>query len=144
MRLRTLLTLTEYLLFVTVLSMLIVFAAGAETRIVVNKKNSVTAITKADLKHIFLGEKRFWSGNKVVSPVIQTGAAKEAFYDIMGLSETAFKKAWIKTSLSGRCDPPVSVKSDQQVIAFIKGNEGSVGFVSAKMDTSDVKTLTIK
>jgi hypothetical protein len=118
--------------------------AAERPKMIVNKSNTVSALGAADLKRMFIGEKLFWSGNKRAKPVIQTGAAKAGFYAMIKMTEADFAKTWIRISLSGRADPPPKVKSDAQVIAYVRGNAGAIGFVLTKADTSSVKVLKIQ
>lgn len=114
-------------------------------RIIVNPSNPTTALTKAQVSSLFLRRTVSWEDGRPAAPVDQTDAAvREAFArDVLGMSATsAFAQAQ-SAAASGRGEPPVSVASDREVLAFVRLKPGAIGYVSASAPVQGVKVLAL-
>jgi TonB family protein len=114
-------------------------------RIIVNPSNPTTALTKAQVSSLFLRKTVSWDDGRPAAPVDQTDAAvREAFArDVLGMSATtAFSQAQ-QAAAAGRGEPPVSVASDREVLAFVRLKPGAIGYVSASAPVQGVKVLAV-
>ena len=114
-------------------------------RIIVNPSNPTTALTKAQVSSLFLRKTVSWDDGRPAAPVDQTDASvREAFArDVLGMSATsAFAQAQ-QAAASGRGEPPVSVASDREVLAFVRLKPGAIGYVSASAPVQGVKVLAV-
>jgi TonB family protein len=114
-------------------------------RVIVNPANPTTALTKAQISNLFLRRTVSWDDGRPVAPVDQTDASvREAFArDVLGMPATsAFSQAQ-QAAASGRGEPPVSVASDREVLAFVRLKPGAIGYVSAAAPVQGVKVLAL-
>ena len=120
-------------------------AVAQDFKVIVNENNSITSISKVDLSKIFLKKKSKWEDGSQANPVDLAGSIKDAFSNaIHGKSAKAIKSYWQKQIFSGKSTPPSEVKSDAEVIAFVKSNPGSIGYVSPSADTAGVKEVPVQ
>jgi TonB family protein len=127
----------------------LVSASGASAqesyRIIVNPSNPTTALTKAQVSNLFLRKTVSWDDGRPAAPVDQTDASvREAFArDVLGMPATsAFSQAQ-QAAASGRGEPPVSVASDREVLAFVRLKPGAIGYVSASAPVQGVKVIAL-
>jgi TonB family protein len=114
-------------------------------RIIVNPSNPTAALTKAQVSSLFLRRTVSWDDGRPAAPVDQTDAGvREAFArDVLGMSATsAFAQAQ-QAAASGRGEPPVSVASDREVLAFVRLKPGAIGYVSASAPVQGVKVVAV-
>jgi TonB family protein len=80
-----------------------------------------------------------------VATVDQTSAAvREAFArDVLGMAPTAAFAQAEQAAASGRGEPPVSVASDREVLAFVRLKPGAIGYVSPNAVLQGVKVVTV-
>jgi TonB family protein len=114
-------------------------------RIIVNPANPTTALTKTQVSNLYLRKTVAWEDGRPVAPVDQTDASvREAFArDVLGMAPTtAFSQAQ-QAAAAGRGEPPVSVASDREVLAFVRLKPGAIGYVSANAPVQGVKVLNV-
>lgn len=134
-------------LIVTFCALLIVPGAAGQDGylIIVNPSNATIALTKAQVSDIFLRRQLAWDDGRPVTPVDQTNASvREAFSrDVLGMPTTsAFSQAQEATA-AGRGEPPVSVATDREVLAFVRLKPGAIGYVSVDAPVQGVKVLSL-
>jgi TonB family protein len=114
-------------------------------RIIVNPANPTTAMTKAQVSSLFLRRTVSWEDGRPVATVDQTSAAvREAFArDVLGMAPTAAFAQAEQAAASGRGEPPVSVASDREVLAFVRLKPGAIGYVSPNAVLQGVKVVTV-
>lgn len=120
--------------------------AFGQAVIIVNQDNSVSSASKSQISKIFLGNSTKWSNGVRAVPVDQakSGASGKAFLaNIVGMSESEYKNLWIEKMLSGEAEPPPVKTSDAEVVKFVKGNVGAVGFIEASSPKDGVKVIKI-
>lgn len=113
-------------------------------KIIVNPANPITSLTKAQVSRFFL-EKATWDDGQPVSPVdlAPTSSVRESFSrEILAMSPAATLARW-QESNSGRGEPPLSVASDREVLAYIRLKPGAIGYVSAAADLQRVKVVSV-
>jgi len=108
-------------------------------RLIVHTGNPTTAMGTKDLAKMFIKKIPAWSGWKVdgaevrVIPIDQhDNAVRQAFsHAVHGKSVSAIERYWQKMIFSGRGINPDRLGSDAEVIAFVRGNPGAIGYVSS-------------
>jgi TonB family protein len=134
-------------LLLAIVGMLLLGPAGQTQegyKIIVNSANPITSLTKAQVSKFFL-EKSTWDDGQPVSPVdlVSTSSVREIFSrEILAMSPAASLARW-QESNSGRGEPPLSVASDREVLAFIRLKPGAIGYVSAAADIERVKVVSV-
>lgn len=113
--------------------------------IVINRENPVNEITTADLKAIFRQKKTVWPWGGAIKPVNQKeySAARKTFTkEIFSKDPSTMEAYYLKRALSGKGQPPRTLKTDKDVLNYIASKKGAIGYVT-KTD-STVKTLKVK
>ncbi len=115
--------------------------------VVVHAGNPEPAIDRSTLSKMFLAKRREWEGGGPVRVIDRTAdsTVREAFSDMIHQrSVTEIKSYWQRMLSSGRDTPPPEVGSDGEVLDFVRGHPGAVGYVDS--DTAldaGVKALAV-
>ncbi len=123
------------------------YILGQNYKVIVNKSNSVTSLTKKDASDYFLKKKTRWIDKTSVRPVdlSSNSSVREGFSQSVHTKTVAQVRAyWQQSVFSGKASPPVELKTDADVINYVKNNKGAIGYVSSSANTSEVKVITIK
>lgn len=121
-------------------------AEDAPFKVVVHRSNPADSISAPRLQQLFLKTVTRWPSGATVQPAELRGqppARQEFARRILGKSLAALKSHWNKLIFSGREVPPVELASDDDVVAFVKANEGAIGVVSGSASTAGTKVLTV-
>jgi len=89
-----------------------------------------TSITAGDVSDIFLGEKQFAGGTKLV-PVDNASLQDSFLSKYLDMAKSKYSSAWTKKSFRDGLTPPAMKSGDAEVIDFVKRNPGAVGYVSS-------------
>ena len=102
--------------------------------LIANASNPATSITKLDALRIFTKKARAWPGGSLpAEPVDQRDASparKEFLATVMGKDAAAMNAYWQSQLFVGRTTPPPVKGSDADVIAFVAGAKGGIGYVA--------------
>lgn len=115
-------------------------------KIIVNKSNPVSSMTKQEVSKMFLKKTLKWDNNQTVLPVDLTedNPAWETFSKEIHRRDLKKVKAyWQKMIFSGRAVPPPEKVNESEVLAYVQSNPGAIGYVSASKQTGNVKVLKI-
>ena len=107
-------------------------ATAPDFKVIVNAGVTGKTIKKAALAEVFLRRTQKWGDGTPIRPVDQlsNSPVRLAFNrDILGFSALDVQQYWVAQISKGTPPPPV-MKSEAQVIAFVAGNPGAVGYVS--------------
>lgn len=64
--------------------------------------------------------------------LIPSSVARRDFTrEVHGKDVSAIKSYWQKLIFSGRATPPSEMRSEQDVVDFVRGRKGAIGYVSA-------------
>ena len=101
-------------------------AAHAELYIIAHPS---TAISAADIKDIFTGQKQF-SGATKLTPV-DNAAVQEAFLThALRMEPGRYNTIWTKKSFREGINPPYVKTGDTDVLDFVRKTPGGIGYVS--------------
>lgn len=89
-----------------------------------------TSISAGDVKDVFLGEKQFASGTKLV-PVDNASLQDNFLSKFLDMAASKYTSAWTKKSFRDGLTPPAMKSGDAEVIDFVKRTPGAVGYVSS-------------
>ena len=92
-------------------------------------------LTKSKIEDIYFGDKTVWSNNnKIIPCYLESGspAGKIFFNDYIKLTESNFNRHWIKLIFSGNSQAPKKFTSSEQIIKYVGGKKGSIGFILVK------------
>ncbi|MCP4213632.1 MAG: hypothetical protein GY765_03200 [bacterium] len=114
--------------------------------VVANKASAVDSFNARELKSIFLGKKTSWpDGKKIMVVVLKTGDVHKAFLKaIVKKNPKQYALFWKKATFTGTGEPPKMVKTEAELVAFVKSTAGAIGYVSAAGADTSVKKIAIK
>jgi len=92
--------------------------------------NSGIIISAGEVKDVFLGEKQFAGGTKLV-PVDNAALQASFLSKYMNLAADKYNSMWTKKSFRDGLTPPAVKQSDAEVIEYVKRTPGAVGYVSS-------------
>lgn len=123
-------------------------ASAAPYVVIVNASNKVESTNKNDLARIFFKKTRAWPGGVAADPVdLKDGsAARTAFLSaVMQKDAGAMHAYWQSQVFVGRTTPPPVKASDAEVVAYVAGSPGGVGYVAAGTTLPEtVKVLKVE
>jgi ABC-type phosphate transport system substrate-binding protein len=101
-------------------------------KIIVNAKMAGRTITRDVVAQVYLGKAQRWAdGNAIVAvDLSSTSVTRQAFSQaVLEMSVEGVKNHWLQMVLGGK-RPPITKQSDEDVIAFVAGMTGGIGYVS--------------
>jgi len=117
-------------------------------KVVVNTSQAANTIDKAVLADIFQGKSTRWHDGSRIVPVDHStqSPVRVAFTrEILGLSMPAAMSYWMRQVSGGGLRPPMVKETDEDVLAFVASNSGSIAYVSEDADLpAAVKVLKIQ
>lgn len=119
--------------------------ASAELISVANPSVPVDAVSKAELKKIFLGQKVKWENG---SHVILVTVANEPMHDrfvksVTGKSENQFRRWWLTKVFTGEGMLPRTFSDAEQARRYIAETPGAIGYVAGGKDDLSLKELQV-
>jgi TonB family protein len=114
-------------------------------RIVVNPSNPVSSLSKSQVSKLFL-DKATWDDGAVVSPVdlLPTSAVRDGFSrEVLGVPVPVAIERIREVAKSSGGNPPPSMASDRDVLAYVRLKPGAIGYVSLGADVSGVKVVSV-
>lgn len=103
-------------------------------RIVVNKANPVSSLTRAELSAIFMRRVRSWPDGTEIRPLDHRAEARvrERFSRaVHGKSVAYVIRYWQRLIFAGRGIPPQEVPSAAAVIRQVSAHRGAIGYLDA-------------
>jgi ABC-type phosphate transport system substrate-binding protein len=136
-------------LSIVLLSSLVVPASAATQayRLVVNPANPATSLNRNEVARLFLKKVTSWPDGKPVAAVDQerVSPVRQAFSeDVHKKDADAIAAHWQVLVFSGRDVPPRIVRSDDEVLAFVKANPGAIGYVAPTTSLDGVKAVSVR
>lgn len=114
-------------------------------RVVVNPTNPVASLSRGQVSKLFL-EKTTWDDGAPVSPVdlLPTSPIREGFSkDLLGLAVPAAIDRMRDLAKAAGVNPPPSLATDREVLAYVRLKPGAIGYVSLAADVSGVKVVPV-
>lgn len=123
-----------------------VIAVAGSVVIVGHPSVRESALSKQDIKKIFLGKKRVWKdGTKIVVAINTDEDLFSRFLKkYVGKSPSQYDNFWRTKIFSGKRSSPQMLDGNQQMINFVKNTEGAIGYISTDSKLDDIKTFSIK
>jgi len=119
--------------------------ASGEVLLVVNEEVAEENIDAKTVQRIYLGKKTTWSNQSSIVPVmLKAGPVHQEFVeDLVGRSEHRFATYWRQMVFTGKGVPPRSFATEEEIVGFIKGTPGAMGYVSPTTDVTGLKILNL-
>ena len=118
-------------------------ASLSQVAVIAHKSVPIDHIEKFELLDFFTGDIKKWNDEQPVEILDfkPRGDIKKAFYKFLGKSPSRMKSIWLKKMLSGEGDPPLSMKSEMELLEKVASPPVSIGFVGQRQPTVDVNML---
>ena len=120
--------------------------AMAELAVIAHPANPEAALTKKQVKLIYLGKKKSFPGGGKARPVdqIEDSPAYGEFYrKVVGKSGSKLKSYWSKMVFTGKASPPQVVGNDGDVKAWVAKHKEAIGYIDAGAVDESVKVLLV-
>lgn len=122
-------------------------ASDKDIAIVVHPDTPVDAVTLADVRKIFRGERQYWSSDMPVVLLVRAPVSRErevVLRVIYQLSEPQFKQFWIaKIFRAEATSGPKIVYSNDVANQLVSAIPGAVGFMPASEAKPPLKVLSV-
>lgn len=123
------------------------FAADNDLAVVVNKANSVSNLTKSQLRKLVLGEQGSWPGGVKVTVALRSPGNPEragVLRAVCRMSEDDYAQHAMHTDFTGEAaSPPRMVSSAAAVRQLVASVPGAIGFLPLKEVTDSVKVVSV-
>jgi hypothetical protein len=122
-------------------------AKAQDFKVIVNSANSTSDLPAAVAAKLFLKQTNKFPNGTVAQPVDlgKANPVRAVFSkSVLNRPVPAVETYWQQQIFSGKDVPPAVKASDDDVIAYVKANPGSIGYVSAGASTAGVKVIDVK
>jgi ABC-type phosphate transport system substrate-binding protein len=119
-------------------------AVSADVVVIVNKDNPLASLSREQVSQIFLGTSITFADGKTAIPVEQTEESSSfmAFHaSVTGKSRSRLAAHWSLMVFSNRGVPPRVLANDAEVINFVRGMPGAVGYIQRGSSDASVKIV---
>ena len=127
--------------------MLVAAPSGAQPsiKVIAHSSVQVSQVTSEELKGVFLETRTSLGDGHVVPVLLSGGAVHTAFVrQHIGKTPAALENYYRSLVFTGKGAMPKMLKSDAEVLAYVKKTRGAIGYVSDGASTEGVKTLDVK
>jgi ABC-type phosphate transport system substrate-binding protein len=135
--------LSSLLCFVALLA-----SAKAQSFTIVGNNTGFKTTTAKNLKSIFKGKYSSWKNKEgviIVLPSTKSDNAAAVAKYLYNTTVTGMQKYWLAQVFQGRCNPPVFLETDTEIVNYVKRNSGAIGIVrSSTKDISSSIKITIE
>ena len=103
--------------------------------VIANSKGAPSEISFSKLKSVFRGEQQRWKdGTKVTLALMKTSTpiGDEIAKRLLGMTSKELNKYFLAQVFQGKMSSPQFFDSEEELITYIKNNEGSIGILSSK------------
>ena len=113
----------------------------ANEYVVVSNKN-MKALTESEIKAIFLKKQVLIDDIAAVPVNLEAGDTLRLKFEdrLLDMSFERLKSYWTKEHYLGR-RPPINMKSEESVKAFVKKVDGAIGYINANNIDESIKIL---
>lgn len=120
---------------------------GSDLAIIVNRSNSLSNLTVAELRRVYRGERQYWPGNTPVLLLMRPQGSREReviLRVVFEMSEERYTHYWVaKVMRADISDPPTALYSHGIMQEGVKGNSGAIGYVFQSDLRDGVKVLRV-
>lgn len=123
------------------------FAQQDGYRVVVNPSNPTSNLSRAEVARLFLKKVPKWPDGQSVQPADQerVSPVRQAFSRSIHQKDVdAIASYWQVLVFSGREVPPRIVKSDVEMLQYVRDTPGAIGYVSENAALAGVKAIAVR
>lgn len=100
--------------------------------LLIGNKTGLESVSRKQLQGIFRGSQSIWNTNEdviVVMPSNKADFADDFASSVLQMTQPALQKYWLGLVFQGRADPPVFLNSSEEILEYVKRNQGAIGMV---------------
>lgn len=120
--------------------------ARAETVVIVNRDNPLASISRTELGLIYFGKKKLFENGDTIVPAdlpADNAARADFFENVLGKSDEAFRRYWVRMIFSGKGPPPVAFGNEREAVKFVASSRGGIAFIDSSNLGPGVKTIPV-
>ena len=119
---------------------------AAEIIVIANANISENALERSAVSDIYMGNRLKWdNGVTIRVAMLKQGDVHERFAeDIVGTTVAKLKNLWKKVIFTGTGTPPKIFKNESDLVEFVAGTEGAIGYIDSTTSHENVKEITLK
>jgi len=119
-----------------------------EVAVIVNPSNPIEALSLADLRKIFAGEKQSWGAPGPISLFVRGPGARERdvlLGRILKMNESEYEQYWLRKTYSGEATrQPLALLSNGMQLEAIRAEKGAIALISVQDIHQGVKVVKIE
>src|SRR5579859_134542 len=119
-----------------------------EVAVIVNPANPIEAISLADLRKIFTGEKQSWGSPGPISLFVRGPGARERevlLSRVLKMNESEYQQYWVRKVYSGEAPrKPLALLSNGMQLEAIRAEKGAIALISVQDIHQGVKVVKIE
>lgn len=121
-------------------------AAGQDFKVIAHPDQAVAGLSIAQASRLFLKKETRWPDGTLVRPVVLAqGRLRDAFCRrVHGKSGGAVHAYWNQMIFSGHDIPPIEKRTAEEVVQFVRGTPGAIGFVPADTPAAGVRVVALR
>jgi hypothetical protein len=122
-------------------------AQTGDVAVVVNQNNPIKNLSSAELRKIFAGEKRSWSGRLPIKLFVRAPGARErtVLMKLLDMSESQYKQYWTVQMFRGEAQAePIALFSNGMQKEAIGEYPGAVALVNARDVKPGMKVVRVE
>ena len=123
----------------------VIAACAGDVKIVANPSLTAGSISIAELRSVFLLQRRTLKDGSSVEPVLgKNGGTTDAFMKrFLNRDSEEVHTYYQGLVFTGKGSMPKQLSSDAEVVAYVARTRGAIGYVSSDTDTGQVKVLAV-
>jgi len=136
------------IIFAAIVGIAFVFpnvASAGDVVVIANKNVPTSSLTGDEVKDIFLAKKTQWdNGQKINFVTLKDCDTHRAFLkQYLQKSSSQFERYYRTLVFTGKGSLPKTFNTENQLVDFVSGTDGAIGYVSSGIDTGSAKVITV-
>jgi len=115
--------------------------------VVVHPDTRIASVSREFLADVFLKKRTRWPGDVVIRPVDlhpRSEVRQRFSASVLRRPVAAVRSYWRQIIYSGRGVPPPELRSDDDVVAYVRRHQGAIGYVSPTADLIGVRVVAVR
>lgn len=115
--------------------------------LIVNVKNHVDAIDRDFVRDAYLKKRNEWSDGSVVLPINleNNSPTREDFTrEVIRKTRSQLRNYWSQQIFSGKGTPPPETSTPEDVVDYVAGHPGAIGYIPSDAKVSGVRVVLLR